>query len=44
VVDAPGWPGIEARWTSSAKAGVDSALSPVSRVWFTVSHRIPNEI
>jgi len=44
VADAPGWPGIEARWTSSAKTGVGSALSPVSRVWFTVSHGILNEI
>ena len=23
---APGWPGIEARWTSSAKCGVGTAL------------------
>ena len=44
MADAPGWPGIEARWTSSAKTGVGSALSPVSRVWFTVSHGILNEI
>jgi glucoamylase len=44
VADAPGWPGIEARWTSSAKTGVGCALSPVSRVWFTVSHGILNEI
>src|SRR5580698_7111825 len=44
VADAPGWPGIEARWTSSAKIGVGSALSPVSRVWFTVSHGILNEV
>ena len=44
MADAPGWPGIEARWTSSAKTGVGSALSPVSRVWFTVSHGILNEV
>ncbi len=44
MTDAPGWPGIEARWTSSAKTGVGSALSPVSRVWFTVSHGILNEV
>jgi glucoamylase len=44
VADAPGWPGIEARWTSSAKTAVGTALSPVSRVWFTVSHGILNEI
>src|SRR5579875_798771 len=42
--NAPGWPGIEARWTSSAKDGVGSVLSPNSRVWFTVSHGILNEI
>jgi glucoamylase len=41
---APGWPGIEARWTSSAKIGVGSVLSPNSRVWFTLSHGILNEI
>ncbi len=41
---APGWPGIRARWTSSAKSGVGTSLSPSSRVWFTVSHGILNEI
>ncbi len=41
--DAPGWPGIPPRWTSSAKTGVGTALSPVSRVWFTLSHGIVNE-
>ena len=44
MADAPGWPGIEARWTSSAKIGVGRTPSPVSRVWFTVSHGILNEI
>ncbi len=39
-----GWPGIPARWTSSAKSGVGTALSPTSRVWFTLSHGILNEI
>jgi glucoamylase len=42
--DAPGSPGIAGRWTSSAKTGVGAALSPVSRVWFTLSHGILNEI
>jgi glucoamylase len=42
--DAPGWPGIVSRWTSSAKSGVGTALLPNSRVWFTVSHGILNEI
>ena len=41
---APGWPGIPARWTSSAKSGVGTALSPTSRVWFTLSHGILDEI
>jgi glucoamylase len=41
---APGWPGIAARWTSSAKFGVGTALSNKSRVWFTLSHGIFNEI
>jgi glucoamylase len=44
VPDAPGWPGISPRWTSSAKSGVGTALSPVSRVWFTLSHGILDEI
>ena len=41
---APGWPGIPARWTSSAKSGVGTALGAASRVWFTLSHGILNEI
>lgn len=41
---APGWPGIPARWTSSAKSGVGTALNATSRVWFTISHGILNEI
>jgi glucoamylase len=32
------------RWTSSAKSGIGTALSPVSRVWFTLSHGILDEI
>ena len=41
---APGWPGSPARWTSSAKSGAGTSLSPASRVWFTISHGILNEI
>src|SRR5258708_20048170 len=41
---APGWPGIPPRWTSSAKTGVGTALNRSSRVWFTLSHGILNEI
>ncbi len=40
----PGYPGIEPRWTSSAKSGVGTAASGQSRVWFTVSHGIINEV
>jgi glucoamylase len=39
-----GAPGIQPRWTSSAKTGVGTALSNKSRVWFTLSHGILNEI
>ena len=41
---APGWPGIPARWTSSEKTAVGTALSSASRVWFTASHGIVNEV
>ena len=41
---APGWPGIAPRWTSSAKTGVGTALNSTSRVWFTLSHGIFDEI
>jgi len=41
---APGWPGIPPRWTSSAKSGVGTSLSRTSKVWFTLSHGILNEI
>ena len=36
--------GIEPRWTSSAKSGVGTALNLHSRVWFTLSHGILNEV
>ncbi len=41
---APGAPGIPPRWTSSAKSGVGTSLNLSSRVWFTLSHGIFNEI
>jgi glucoamylase len=41
---APGGPGIDPRWTSSAKSAVGTSLNPLSRVWFTLSHGIFNEI
>lgn len=39
-----GRPGIPPKWTSSSKDGVGTAYSTASRVWFTVSHGIVNEI
>jgi glucoamylase len=39
-----GWPGIEARWTSSAKSGVGTAFNVNSKVWYSISHGILNEI
>jgi glucoamylase len=44
IQNAPGWPGISARWTSSAKSAVGTALNHASRVWFTLSHGIFNEV
>lgn len=43
-LNSPGAPGIPPRWTSSAKSGVGTALSPASAVWFTISRGILNEI
>jgi glucoamylase len=42
--NAPGGPGIPPRWTSSAKSGIGTALNQHSKVWFTLSHGILNEI
>lgn len=42
--NAPDAPGSPARWTSSAKSGIGTAHSSESRVWFTISHGILNEI
>jgi glucoamylase len=39
-----GWPGVEPRWTSSRKDCVGMAYSASSRIWFTISHGILNEI
>jgi glucoamylase len=40
----PGAPGISPRWTSSAKSAVGTAAGAESRVWFTISHGILNEV
>src|SRR5574338_522692 len=42
--NAPGWPGGAARWTSSAKSGVGTALGSSGRIWFTLSHGILDEV
>jgi glucoamylase len=39
-----GWPGIEARWTTSAKSAVGTSLNSTSKVWYSMSHGILNEI
>src|SRR5690348_6341863 len=41
---APGHPGVDARWTSSAKSGVGTDSGSRSRVWFTISHGIVDEV
>ena len=40
----PSGPGVEPRWTSSAKSGVGTALDGRSHVWFTISHGIVDEV
>jgi glucoamylase len=42
--EAFGSPGLEPRWTSSVKDAVCTAYSGASRIWFTCSHGILNEI
>ena len=42
--EAFGAPGVEPRWTSSVKDAVGCAYSASSRIWYTVSHGILNEI
>src|SRR5215831_6614339 len=41
---AVGAPGIEPRWSSSAKEGVGTAYHTSCRLWFTLSHGIVDEI
>ena len=41
---ASGHPGIEPRWARSAKDAVGTAYSVSSRVWFTTSAGILNEV
>jgi glucoamylase len=39
-----GWPGIEPTWTSAAKSGVGTSYNARSKVWYSISHGILNEI
>jgi glucoamylase len=39
-----GAPGIEPRWTSSAKEGLGTSYHTSCRLWFTLSHGIVNEL
>ncbi len=41
---APGGPGILPKWTSSCKSGIGTSYNSFSKVWFTLSHGILNEI
>ncbi len=42
--EAFGHPGIPPRWTHSSKEGVGTAYHTASRIWFTLSHGILNEV
>lgn len=42
--EAFGAPGMEPRWTSSVKDAVVTAYAASSRIWFTCSHGVLNEI
>jgi glucoamylase len=42
--EAFGAPGLEPRWTSSVKDAVVTAYSGSSRIWFTCSHGVLNEV
>jgi glucoamylase len=42
--EAFGTPGLEPRWTSSVKDAIGTAYAASSRVWFTCSHGILNEV
>jgi glucoamylase len=39
-----GWPGIEPRWTSSAKSGVGTSYNARSKVWYSIGQGVLNEI
>ena len=41
---APGGPGTEPRWTGCAEDAVGTAYSTTSRIWFTFSGGVINEV
>ena len=41
---APGKPGTDPRWTSSAKTAVGTSTSSMSHIWFTIGQGVLNEI
>ncbi len=43
-VPAPRGPGSKPRWTSSAKTGVGTSVAKPSRIWFTLSQGVLNEV
>jgi glucoamylase len=43
-IPAPGRPGAKAHWSSGAKTGVGTAVATNSRIWFTISEGVLNEI
>jgi glucoamylase len=44
AIAPPGAPGMSPRWTSSAKSAVGTSADAQSRIWFTISHGILNEV
>ncbi len=42
--EAPGAPGVSSAWTTGAKEGLGTATSPASKIWFTLSQGILNEV
>ena len=41
---APGYPGMDPRWTQSNKESIGTAYHTSCRLWYTLSHGIVNEI
>jgi glucoamylase len=44
AADAPGAPGIQAAWTTGGKQGFGTSATSTSKVWFTLSQGIANEV